>query len=131
MPRVSLAFFTAAAVCGLTGMIWGLAMAIGKDHTTLTGHAHLNLVGWVGMAIMGTFYGLLGEARIPRRLAWVNFWLTLVGVAMMAPALGAIYKGVAAAEPLAAVGSLISFAGMLAFVAAVFRAGRPGTVPAR
>ena len=128
MPRVSLAFFTAAALCGLSGMVWGLVMAITKDHATLTGHAHLNLVGWAGMAIMGTFYALLGEARIPRRLAWTNFGLSLVGVAILAPALGALYKGVAVAEPLAAVGSIISLLGMLSFVVAVVAAWRAESV---
>lgn len=73
MPRVSLAFFSVAALCGLTGMIMGTVMGISQDFTQSPTHAHLNLVGWASLAIMGTFYTL---ACAQGRLPWINFTLS-------------------------------------------------------
>ena len=39
--------FRAAVTFVVIGMSWGLVMAASGDHSTLAGHAHLNLLGWV------------------------------------------------------------------------------------
>ena len=82
MPRVSSAFFTVAALCGLAGMIWGSYMGSTHDHSMMPAHAHLNLLGWVTLSIMGGFYALPGNN--PRTLAWVNFALSSLGAILMA-----------------------------------------------
>ena len=71
MPRLSLAFFSAAVVYGVIGMVWGGVMGAHNDFVTAPAHAHLNLLGWVGLALMGTFYALAGP-RAPIRLGWIN-----------------------------------------------------------
>jgi hypothetical protein len=58
MPRLSLAFFSAGALCALTGMVWGAVMGSTQDFTLAPAHAHLNLVGWATLALMGTFYAV-------------------------------------------------------------------------
>jgi len=83
MPRVSIAFFTIATLCGLAGMVWGSQMGISGDHSLHPAHAHLNLVGWVTLSIMGGFYALPGVAK-PGVLAWVNLVLSSVGAILMA-----------------------------------------------
>lgn len=83
MPRVSIAFFTIATLCGLAGMVWGSHMGISGDHSLHPAHAHLNLVGWVTLSIMGGFYALPGVAK-PGVLAWVNLVLSSVGAILMA-----------------------------------------------
>lgn len=82
MPRVSSAFFTVAALCGLAGMVWGSWMGASHDHAMMPAHAHLNLLGWVTLSIMGGFYALPGNR--PGVLAWVNFVLSALGAVLMA-----------------------------------------------
>ena len=125
MPRVSLAFFTFAAFCGLTGMGWGIYMGISQDHSTFSAHAHLNLLGWVSCAIMGGFYALAKD-RAPRRLQWVNFVLSSVGTVIMIPSIAGKIMGVEAAWVGigVAVGSLAVFFGMASFLASVIMVAR-------
>ncbi|CAN1564533.1 hypothetical protein MCEMIH16_02833 [Caulobacteraceae bacterium] len=82
MPRVSSAFFTIATLCGLAGMIWGSQMGTSGDHSMMPAHAHLNLLGWVTLAIMGGYYALPGAK--PAVLAWVNLVLSSLGAILMA-----------------------------------------------
>ncbi len=48
----------------------------------LPAHAHLNLLGWVTLSIMGGFYALPGNQS--GVLAWVNFVLSSLGAVLMA-----------------------------------------------
>jgi hypothetical protein len=118
MPRLSLAFFTAAGVCGLTGMIWGANMAASNNFTMMPAHAHLNLLGWVSLAIMGGFYALAGN-RAPMRLGWINFVISAAGVVIAIPALAATLGGAKGADTFAMIGAMVLIAGMLTFLAAV------------
>jgi len=130
MPRVSLAFFTFAALCGLTGMGWGIWMGIAENHQTFSAHAHLNLLGWVSCSLMGAFYAL-AKARAPEMLAWINLALSSVGVVLMIPSLAARLLGIDApwVMPVLIGGSLAVFTGMATFVVNVVivgvRASRP------
>ena len=45
--------FQAAVVIVVAGMIWGLQMAISRDHAALPAHAHLNLLGYVSLFLFG------------------------------------------------------------------------------
>jgi hypothetical protein len=92
MPRVSLAFFSVGAVCGLLGMIWGTYMGASEDFSARDAHAHLNLLGWVTLSLMGTFYALAGSAR-PKLLSWVNFVLSSVGVPLFVAFLVTLQTG--------------------------------------
>jgi membrane protein required for beta-lactamase induction len=76
------AFFGAAAFYAMVGVTWGLAMSISKHHETYSAHAHLNLLGWVSLALMGTFYALLGQ-RVANWVKLANFVLSNVGVVCM------------------------------------------------
>ncbi|MES1199187.1 MAG: hypothetical protein ABUS48_04320 [Pseudomonadota bacterium] len=118
MPRVSLAFFFVAAVCGLTGMIWGSYMGNHEDFTMAHAHAHLNLLGWVTPALMGTFYALAGAAR-PKALSWINFVLSVLGVIVFIPGLIMVLSNTPGAAPYLAIGSLGVMLGMLSFIVAI------------
>lgn len=82
MPKVSLAFLTTAALIALAGMGWGTFMAISQDHSLSPAHAHLNLLGFVVLSIMGAVYALPGM-RYNTRLAWANFGLSAFGAVAM------------------------------------------------
>lgn len=82
MPRVSAAFFAVASVCLLLGMAWGMQMGATENFTMMPAHAHLNLLGWVTLALYGTFYALTASTLSPR-LAWINFALSTIGTVLM------------------------------------------------
>ena len=88
MPRVSLWFFAVAPICVLIGMGFGIFMGASQDFTLAPAHAHLNLIGWVTMALYGTFYALAPEAS--KKLAWTVFWLNNAGAAIMFPSLAMV-----------------------------------------
>jgi len=125
MPRVSLAFFIFAALCGLTGMGWGIYMGISQDHSTFSAHAHLNLLGWVSGAIMGAFYAL-AKHRAPQRLPWINFGLSSVGTVVMIPSVAGKIMGVEAVWVGIGItiGSLAVFCGMVSFLVSVVMVAR-------
>ena len=117
MRRLPLAFFSAAALCALGGMIWGAAMGGSQDFTLMPAHAHLNLVGWATLALMGGFYALSGKGG---RLGWINFGLSVAGVLVMIPALALMLGGPnRAMEPFVIGGSVLTILGMAAFVVVV------------
>jgi hypothetical protein len=111
-----LAFFTAAALCALGGMIWGVVMAASGDHTMMPAHAHLNLLGWATLALMGGFYALTGANG---RLGWINFWFSTAGVIVAVPGIAVLLAGNPKGEIVATVGSILAILGMLAFIAGV------------
>jgi hypothetical protein len=88
MPRVSLWFFAVAPIYVLIGMGTGIFMGATNNFTLAPAHAHLNLIGWVTMALYGTFYALARE--VPKKLAWATFWLNNVAAAVMFPSLGMV-----------------------------------------
>jgi uncharacterized membrane protein len=125
MPRVSTAFFTIATLCGLAGMIWGSQMGASGDHTLHPAHAHLNLVGWVTLSIMGAFYALPGMAK-PGVLAWVNLVLSSVGAVLMAVLLPQVLlQKMSGAAMMAA--EIPTILGMICFLIAVISSWRKPT----
>ena len=117
MPRVSLAFFAAGAVCGLLGMIWGTYMGATEEFSARDAHAHLNLLGWVTLSLMGTFYALAGSAR-PKLLSWVNFVLSSLGVPLFVAFLVSLQTG-APNMTVGWAGVLMVISGMATFIAAI------------
>lgn len=118
MPRVSLAFFGAGVLCVLVGMSMGMWMGANQNFTLAPVHAHLNLLGFVALSIMGTFYALAGD-RTPVRLAWVNLALSLLGVVIMVPMLAQVLSGNTALGPMMIIPEVILVAGMVSFLAAI------------
>lgn len=121
MPRVSAAFFMTGAILLGLGMCWGIAMAISQNFALAPAHAHLNLLGWVTMAIYGTFYALTRESYSPR-LAWTNYICATLGVIIMIPTLAIMLgTGNTALEPFVGIGSLLSLIALLVFAVSAFR----------
>ncbi len=54
--KASILSFRAAVLMVIVGMVWGIVMGIGQDHSTLPAHAHLNLLGWVSLFLFGIYY---------------------------------------------------------------------------
>ena len=121
MPRVSAAFFALGVICLFIGMGMGMQMGASEDFTVMPAHAHLNLLGWVTMAIYGTFYALT-HASLKPKLAWTNFALAAIGVAAMIPSL-ALYLPAHDAKfiPGIMVGEIATVLSLLTFAISVYR----------
>jgi hypothetical protein len=120
MPRVSLWFFAVAPVYVLIGMGFGIFMGSTQDFTLAPAHAHLNLIGWVTMALYGTFYALAREAS--QKLAWTVFWLNNAAAAIMFPSLSVVLvQGESSPFLLPLIASeFLAFGGMLCFAFSVW-----------
>lgn len=118
-----MAFFGAAVLYALAGMLLGMVMGASGDHTLLPVHAHMNLLGWASLALMGTFYGLAGDLA-PARLAWVNFALSNLGNLVTLPLLAMLLRGDPSVVPVMVVGEVMIVLGMLVFAAALVNVAR-------
>lgn len=123
MSRLSVAFFSAAVLYAIVGMILGMVMGASGDHTLAPVHAHINLLGWASLALMGAFYGLAGELA-PVRLGWVNFAISNLGNLMTLPLLAMLLEGDRSIVRLMAAGEGIIVLGMLVFGASVWTVAR-------
>jgi hypothetical protein len=121
LQKLPLAFFSAGALCALGGMIWGIQMGSTQDFTMMPVHAHLNLVGWASLAIMGSFYAVSGKAG---RLGWINFFLSAGAVVVLIPSLAMVLGGNKAAEPVVIGGSVLALLGMATFAIVVLSGWR-------
>ena len=106
-------------LCVLAGMSWGMWMGAHQDFTMAPAHAHLNLLGFVALSIMGTFYALAGDLA-PVRLAWVNFVLSFGSVVILIPMLAKLLAGNTALGPMMAGPELAAVAGMACFLGSIF-----------
>ncbi|MEM9963900.1 MAG: hypothetical protein AAGC58_00995 [Asticcacaulis sp.] len=116
---ISAWFLRLAVVFGLVGMLMGVIMGMKHDFTLSPVHAHINLLGWVGMFLSGRFYGARPEAET--RLALIHLLSLTLGLLLLAPGIAGSVLGIAALAPLAAVGSVVTFASMVLFSYIVFR----------
>jgi len=123
MSRISVAFFGSAVLYALAGMLLGMVMGASNDHTLAPVHAHMNLLGWASLAVMGAFYGLAGD-QAPARLAWLNFAVSNLGNLITLPLLAMLLRGEAAVTPIMAFGEVMIVGGMLLFGLAVISVGR-------
>lgn len=115
----------AAPVFALIGMVLGIYMAASQDHTLAPAHAHLNLLGWVSVAIYGAFYTLVPRSAVGT-LAKLQVLLAIAGAVVLVPGIAIAVTG--GGEGLAQAGSLIAIVSMLLFLIVVLReAMQPST----
>jgi len=117
-PR-SRTWFRLAALYFAIGVTLGVAMGASGDHSLFAVHAHINLLGWVSMALFGVI-GAMHPSMTEGRTAAVQFWTYNLGVPVMLGALTLRLKGLAAIEPLIALASILIGVSVLLFVWLVF-----------
>jgi hypothetical protein len=118
-------FFFTGTIYVTVGMIWGIVMSASGDHSLAPAHAHLNLVGWVTMALFGVYYHLVPRAG-EHWLARVHFATATAGVLTMVPGIVIVLQQ--SDDTLAKVSSVLTLASMLIFIANMLRS-RLGPVP--
>jgi hypothetical protein len=118
--KTSILSFRAAVLLAVAGMIWGIAMGISQDHSTLPAHAHLNLLGWVSLFLFGIYYHL-HPTLDHSHLASLQVWVCIVGTIILTIGVGLVHSGHEIGDPIAAVSSLVVLADTLLFGWLVFR----------
>jgi cbb3-type cytochrome oxidase subunit 1 len=113
MARLDVKFLLLAAVALSIGVGMGIYMGIAHDFSLAPVHAHMNLVGWVSLALFGVTYKLYPELQ--------ERWPAKLHFALAAPAailfpIG-IYLSINLGQPLLAIAaSLVWAAGVLLFL---------------
>ena len=110
-----------ATVYFVLAVCLGAYMGASQDHTFLSVHAHLNLLGWVSLAIIGCIY-LLKPKLATTRLAQLHFWLHNIGAPVLLVAVAFIHSGsVEIAGPIAGISSIVTVIGIMCFAVNLWR----------
>ena len=112
--------FRLAVVFAVTGMTLGVGMAASHNHALGQAHAHINLIGWVSLFLIGLFYERRPQLDKSTGARW-QVIVYAIGALVVNAALTALMLGNAGAEPGAAAGSFIVLGSMLWFGWLVFR----------
>ncbi|MDC7676182.1 hypothetical protein [Asticcacaulis machinosus] len=112
-------FLRSAIVFGLIGMSLGIFMAASHDHTLSPVHAHINLIGWVGLFLAGMFYKTHPSAV--GKLATVHFFVAIIGLIIIAPGIAGAILALPWGAPVAGIGSIITLIAFILFAIGVFR----------
>jgi cbb3-type cytochrome oxidase subunit 1 len=121
MTRISDRFLQLAVLFGLVGMGLGVWMGKTETFTLMPVHAHVNLLGWVSMALYALVYRAIPRAA-EGRLPVVHFWLSVLSLLAMIPTLGLMVLGNTAFAPAVGLVSIALWAGMAVFAVIVFKA---------
>lgn len=80
--KMAARFIKIAAFYFVIAIILGIVMGITKAFSYSSVHAHLNLVGWVSLAIIGLVYYAYPAAGKTALATW-HFWLHNIGLPVM------------------------------------------------
>jgi hypothetical protein len=118
--RVSSLSFSAGVLFLIAGMIWGIIMAIVDNHVTMPAHAHFELLGWVSLFLIGTYYRL-NPAVEHSRSATLQVWTWIAGTLVLAAGVALVWTGHSGGDPIAAIGSFIVLFAAVWFGCIVYR----------
>jgi hypothetical protein len=110
------------------GVTLGVVMGMLQKFTYTPVHAHLNLLGWASLALIGLVYHAFPQAA-ETRLARIHFWLHNLGLPPLMISLALVLSGNAALEPVVGICSLIVWLGVILFVVNIWLAVRPAAAP--
>jgi hypothetical protein len=122
-------FIKIAVLYLAVGVTLGLIMGMRQSFTLAPVHAHLNLLGWASLALVGLVYHAYPAAG-ETRLAHIHFWMHNLGLPPLMLALALMLSGNAALEPVVGVLSLVVALGIAVFVVNVWLSVRPAAAPA-
>ena len=115
-----LLWFKLAALYFLCGVGLGLHMAKSGNHSMFPVHAHLNLLGWVSMALFGLIYQCF-PAMADSKLASAHFWIYNLAFPVQMVTLFMFLGGNEAIEPVLGIASMVMGFSVLLFVVNVFK----------
>jgi len=120
------AFLKASLAWLALGVTLGVAMAVHPAWTVYRlPHVHVLLLGFVTMMIYGVAYHVIprftGHALHGRRVAGWHWWLSNVGLALMAAGFALRVHGIAVAAVMLGAGGVLSAAGAYTFAYLAWR----------
>lgn len=104
----------------VVGVTYGVVMGLTEKFTTAPVHAHLNLLGWVSLALAGMIYRLWPDMLHSRLASW-HFWLHNLGLPVLMVSLYFLLGGHTEIGPVVGIASLVTFAGIVCFAVNVWR----------
>src|SRR5215831_16451596 len=108
-------WFRLAVLYFVVATALGLFMGVSEDHSLFPVHAHLNLLGWVSLALTGFLYESFPSA-IGTRLYQIHFWIYNITLPVSMVLLAFALKGNAAAGPALGVISIVLWGSIVVFV---------------
>ena len=115
--RISVVYF-------VVGVVMGIEMGIRGDFALAPVHAHINLLGWATLGIIGVIYRAY-PAAAQTRLARIHFWVHNIALPVFMIGLAAILSGHQALLPVAIVGACVVAIGIVVFAVNIWRCVRP------
>ena len=109
-----------AAVYFVIGVVWGIYMGASGDHSLFPVHAHINLLGWASLALIGLIYRQFPEIA-NTTLARIQFWLHNLGLPVLLVLLAGLLRGNAALDPLVGIASVVVGLAVVLFAVNIFR----------
>jgi hypothetical protein len=109
-----------ASVYFVVGVSLGIFMGASGDHSLFPLHAHINLLGWASLALIGLIYRQFPEAA-NTMLAKVQFWLHNVGAPILLLLLLGVLRGNASLEPALGIASIAVGVSVLLFAVNIFK----------
>ena len=113
-----------AALYLALGVTMGIVMGITHQFSLAPVHAHINLLGWATLGIIGIVYRVYPAAG-ETRLARVHFWIHNTALPVFMVGLGFALTGHEAFMPVTIVGATAVFVGIIVFAANIWRTVRP------
>jgi hypothetical protein len=117
--RAGIVWLKLAVLYLILGISLGIAMGASQNFTLRPVHAHINLLGWTTMALVGLIYSVFPQAGASR-LARVHFWLLNLALPVMMGALTMLLLGHAGIAPVLAIAEIVGALAILAFAANLF-----------
>jgi cbb3-type cytochrome oxidase subunit 1 len=99
-------WFKLAVLYLLAGIALGLHMAKSGNHSMFPVHAHLNLLGWVSMALFGLIYRQFPLMAV-NSLAKAHFWIYNLAFPVQMATLYMYLGGNAGIEPVLGISSMV------------------------
>ena len=115
--RISVIYFVIAVALGVY-------MGITESFTQVPVHAHLNLLGWVSMALFGLIYSAYPAAGQTKLATW-HFWIHNLTLPVFMALLFAMLSGNPALGPAVGLVATVTLIGIVLFAVNLWR-----TIPA-
>lgn len=102
------------------GVLIGMYMSMTEKFTFTPVHVHINLLGWMSLALAGLIY-VAFPAAAKTTLAKVHFWLHNISLPIMMIGLAFFVSGATAALPAVSVGGTLMVLGIIVFAINVLK----------
>ena len=109
-----------SAVYFAIGVSLGLYMSIAHSYLLASVHVHINLLGWVSLALAGIIYTLFPDLA-STKLAKTHFWLHNITLPIMMLGLAFIIYGQEALTPVVAISGTILVLAIILFAYNILR----------